>query len=170
MRLRRNKHSCLRVTKYIIFFKHTCHNTETRTFDEVRKHLMKRTIESKRKDSPLPPLNIQIPPSRPSNILFLFNVGLLSVLIHTPAIALSKISFRSSKPNPLLYTRTPPFCPPHILFPRITGLLPVLESNTVWQKVSVNRRTLNTSLLKLGDDSMSSGTAQRQEVFFQHSL
>lgn len=75
---------------------------------------------------PLPPLNIHIPPSRPSNILFLLSVGLLSVFIQTPAMALSNISFCSSNPRPLLYTRTPPFWPPHILFPRITGLLPVL--------------------------------------------
>lgn len=49
---------------------------------------------------PLPPLNIQIPPSLPSWILFLRRVGLLSVFIHTPAIALSKISLSSMKPKP----------------------------------------------------------------------
>lgn len=50
--------------------------------------------------SPRPPLNIQIPPSRPSWILFLRSVGLLSVLIQTPAMALSKISLSSIKPKP----------------------------------------------------------------------
>ena len=49
---------------------------------------------------PLPPLNIQIPPSLPSWILLLRRVGLLSVLIHTPAMALSKISLSSIKPRP----------------------------------------------------------------------
>lgn len=41
-----------------------------------------------------------MPPSLPSWILFLRRVGLLSVLIHTPAIALSKISLSSIKPKP----------------------------------------------------------------------
>lgn len=49
---------------------------------------------------PLPPLKIQMPPSLPSWILFLRRVGLLSVLIHTPAMALSKISLSSMKPKP----------------------------------------------------------------------
>lgn len=49
---------------------------------------------------PLPPLNMQMPPSLPSWILFLRRVGLLSVLIHTPAMALSKISLSSIKPKP----------------------------------------------------------------------
>ncbi len=43
---------------------------------------------------------MQMPPSLPSWILFLLRVGLLSVLIHTPAIALSKISLSSIKPKP----------------------------------------------------------------------
>lgn len=43
---------------------------------------------------------MQIPPSRPSWILFLRRVGLLSVLIHTPAMALSNISLSSIKPKP----------------------------------------------------------------------
>lgn len=49
---------------------------------------------------PRPPLNIQMPPSLPSWILFLRRVGLLSVLIHTPAMALSKISLSSMNPKP----------------------------------------------------------------------
>lgn len=49
---------------------------------------------------PLPPLKMQMPPSRPSWILFRLSVGLLSVLIHTPAMALSKISLSSMKPRP----------------------------------------------------------------------
>lgn len=51
-------------------------------------------------DVPRPPLKMQIPPSLPSWILFLRSVGLLSVLIHTPAMALSKISLSSMKPKP----------------------------------------------------------------------
>jgi len=80
---------------------------------------------------PLPPLKIQTPPSRPSYILFLLRVGLLSVLIQTPAMALSKISFCSRMPNPPLYTKTPPFCPPHILLRQIIGLLPVLKRKKI---------------------------------------
>lgn len=49
---------------------------------------------------PFPQLNTHTPPSRPSWILFLRRTGLLSVLIQTPAIALSKISFSSSSPRP----------------------------------------------------------------------
>lgn len=49
---------------------------------------------------PRPPLKMQMPPSLPSWILFRLSVGLLSVLIHTPAIALSKISLSSMKPRP----------------------------------------------------------------------
>lgn len=50
--------------------------------------------------SPFPQLNTHTPPSRPWWILFLLRTGLLSVLIQTPAIALSKISFSSSRPRP----------------------------------------------------------------------
>ena len=50
---------------------------------------------------PRPPLNIQMPPSLPSWILFLLSVGLLSVLIQTPAIALSNISLSSIQPRPI---------------------------------------------------------------------
>lgn len=49
---------------------------------------------------PRPPLKMQMPPSLPSWILFRLSVGLLSVLIHTPAMALSKISLSSMKPRP----------------------------------------------------------------------
>lgn len=80
---------------------------------------------------PFPPLKIQTPPSRPSWILFPRRSGLLSVLIQTPAMALSNISFRSIIPNPLLYTKMPPFCPPQILFLRIKGLLPVLKIDNI---------------------------------------
>lgn len=86
-------------------------------------------------NSPFPPLNIQIPASLPSYILFRRRMGLLSVLIHTPAMALSNISFCSSSPSPPLYTSTPPFWPPHILLRRIMGLLPVLESGFEWIQV-----------------------------------
>lgn len=51
---------------------------------------------------PLPPLKMQMPPSLPSWILFRLRVGLLSVLIHTPAMALSKISLSSMKPRPVI--------------------------------------------------------------------
>lgn len=51
---------------------------------------------------PLPPLKMQMPPSLPSWILFRLSVGLLSVLIHTPAMALSKISLSSMKPRPVI--------------------------------------------------------------------
>lgn len=46
-----------------------------------------------------------MPPSLPSWILFLLSVGLLSVLIHTPAIALSKISLSSINPSPKIEGR-----------------------------------------------------------------
>lgn len=46
-----------------------------------------------------------MPPSLPSWILFLLSVGLLSVLIHTPAIALSKISLSSINPSPKIKGR-----------------------------------------------------------------
>lgn len=55
---------------------------------------------------PLPPLKMQMPPSLPSWILFLLSVGLLSVLIHTPAMALSKISLSSMKPRPVEFNST----------------------------------------------------------------
>lgn len=81
-------------------------------------------------NSPLPPLNIQIPASLPSYILFRRRMGLLSVFIHTPAMALSNISFCSSNPSPPLYTNTPPFWPPQILLRRMIGLLPVLKRSS----------------------------------------
>ncbi len=49
---------------------------------------------------PLPLLNIHTPPSFPLYILFLLNIGLLSVFIHTPAKAFPYISFSSNKPSP----------------------------------------------------------------------
>lgn len=118
MRLRRDQYAGLRVAEYVVLFQNALIIKNCTLFLLISVYIL----------LTFPPLNIQIPPSRPSKILFLFSVGFESVLIQTPAMALSKISFCSRRPRPPLYTRTPPFWPPHILLPRITGLLPVLHN------------------------------------------
>lgn len=72
---------------------------------------------------PLPPLKMQMPPSLPSWILFRLSVGLLSVLIHTPAMALSKISLSSMKPRPVILNSRITHTSSHTLHMRLTKWL-----------------------------------------------
>lgn len=95
-----DEHSCLRISEDVVFLQQTWGHTAV--LYDTRKDLLfhRRRFLHARLSSPRPPLNIQMPPSLPSWILFLRRVGLLSVLIHTPAMALSKISLSSMKPKP----------------------------------------------------------------------
>lgn len=91
-----DQHACLSVPEDVVLLQQAC-----------RHNLMKRLCGGAGRlqprppsHPPRPPLKMQMPPSLPSWILLRLSVGLLSVLIHTPAMALSKISLSSMKPRP----------------------------------------------------------------------
>lgn len=92
-----DQHARLGVPEDVVFLQQACRDNPV---NGGRSPARWRDAARSPAHAPRPPLKMQMPPSLPSWILFRLSVGLLSVLIHTPAMALSKISLSSMKPRP----------------------------------------------------------------------
>lgn len=90
-----DQHARLSIPEDVVLLQQACRNNQTLQDTFTSRGQQRSGIR------PRPPLKMQMPPSLPSWILFRLSVGLLSVLIHTPAMALSKISLSSMKPRPV---------------------------------------------------------------------